>query len=534
MKKQFSLMLLILVALLYPKLNAQVDLNIDQNLTDIFFADSMNGWIVGDSGFIALTTDGGNTWIKSISGVTESLTNLFFIDSANGWIGGEYGVILMTADGGSSWQTSPSNTNESILDIEFANSTIGWFSDGKDAHKTDDGGVSWNQQTDSLNIKFLSVLDTNQVWFLENVWSVYMSVDGGDSLIHVESGFAYIAICGSWEENFDMGSAVTGLIVGTFWCYKMHGVGIDYSALMIGLESIDSLIWMPVEGEGAGGSPLDAVQFVTDEIVWAIGEDGAIIKSNDGGTNWIQQESGILYDLLAVSFIDTLTGWVLSEHNLVLNTTDGGKNWHVIIAPQNSPPKITLPENISLEYLMPDTLIMSDFVFDFDDSDSLHTWERIGCLDGEGSAECLDINILFRNDTLILEYIGIGIGFSDLTFIVSDSGGLRDMAVVNFNLLGPEGTSDISGIPTNYLLSQSYPNPFNPSTTIAFTLPHSGDVSLTVYNLIGEEIIKLISGNKQAGYHTVKWNASNVPSGIYFYRLQAGGFVKTKKMILFK
>jgi len=89
-------------------------------------------------------------------------------------------------------------------------------------------------------------------------------------------------------------------------------------------------------------------------------------------------------------------------------------------------------------------------------------------------------------------------------------------------------------IPTEFSLSQNHPNPFNPETTIEFTLPVRSDVNLIVYNLRGEEVTRLLNGTMPAGNHKVTWNPSNFPSGIYFYRLQAGDFVQTKKMVLLK
>ena len=85
-----------------------------------------------------------------------------------------------------------------------------------------------------------------------------------------------------------------------------------------------------------------------------------------------------------------------------------------------------------------------------------------------------------------------------------------------------------------YSLSLNYPNPFNPTTTIKYTLPKSSKVLFSVYNLSGEEISRLLDEEKNAGYHQVNWDASNSPSGIYFYRLQAGDFVQTRKMVLLK
>ena len=94
--------------------------------------------------------------------------------------------------------------------------------------------------------------------------------------------------------------------------------------------------------------------------------------------------------------------------------------------------------------------------------------------------------------------------------------------------------SDADNIPNKYYLSQNYPNPFNPETVIEYALPIRSEVNLIIYNLRGQEVAFLINGNMPAGYHQVTWDASNVSSGIYFYRLRAGNFVQTRKMVLLK
>ena len=102
--------------------------------------------------------------------------------------------------------------------------------------------------------------------------------------------------------------------------------------------------------------------------------------------------------------------------------------------------------------------------------------------------------------------------------------------VVRFDSVGEES----GALPQNFTLYQNHPNPFNPVTTIEYSLPNSGDVSLIVYNLIGQEVIRLVNDNQQPGNYQVIWDASNIASGIYFYRLQAGDFVQTRKMVLLK
>ena len=87
--------------------------------------------------------------------------------------------------------------------------------------------------------------------------------------------------------------------------------------------------------------------------------------------------------------------------------------------------------------------------------------------------------------------------------------------------------------PSEIRLSQNYPNPFNPSTSISYSLPKTAVVSLRIFNALGQEITTLVNERKEAGNYQVTWNAT-VPSGIYFYRLQAGEFIETKKAILLK
>ena len=88
--------------------------------------------------------------------------------------------------------------------------------------------------------------------------------------------------------------------------------------------------------------------------------------------------------------------------------------------------------------------------------------------------------------------------------------------------------------PLEFTLDQNFPNPFNPSTTINYSIPNSSFVQLIVYNSIGQEIAILVNEIIEGGNHSVDFDASNLPSGIYLYKLQAGSFVETKKMILMK
>jgi len=91
-----------------------------------------------------------------------------------------------------------------------------------------------------------------------------------------------------------------------------------------------------------------------------------------------------------------------------------------------------------------------------------------------------------------------------------------------------------TNVPAQFTLSQNYPNPFNPSTTISFNLPSQSIVSLKIFDLLGREVATIVSEKMSAGSYTRQWNAAEMPSGVYFYRLQAGSFTETKKLVLLK
>jgi hypothetical protein len=116
----------------------------------------------------------------------------------------------------------------------------------------------------------------------------------------------------------------------------------------------------------------------------------------------------------------------------------------------------------------------------------------------------------------------------------TEAGGVSANNVARWN----SGTSRVEQLsptaPKTFLLEQNYPNPFNPSTTIRYQLPVASEVKLEVYDVLGKKIATVVNERQSAGSYQVVWNASGLSSGTYFYRLQAGTFVETKKMIMVK
>ena len=105
---------------------------------------------------------------------------------------------------------------------------------------------------------------------------------------------------------------------------------------------------------------------------------------------------------------------------------------------------------------------------------------------------------------------------------------------------GPASAATVIGqrpaeaVPSGPALEQNFPNPFNPTTTINFSLGKAANVKLVVYNILGQQVSELVNEKMQAGAHTVQFKANNLATGVYFYRLEAGSYVDVKKMLLLK
>ena len=103
-----------------------------------------------------------------------------------------------------------------------------------------------------------------------------------------------------------------------------------------------------------------------------------------------------------------------------------------------------------------------------------------------------------------------------------------------FENMGTVGINHKGFVPTDFKLSQNFPNPFNPTTTIHYDLPKQSYVNVTIYDLLGQRVKTLIEQNQDAGYKSVQWDATNISSGMYFYQIRVGEYVQTRRMILLK
>ena len=201
----------------------------------------------------------------------------------------------------------------------------------------------------------------------------------------------------------------------------------------------------------------------------------------------------------------------------------------VVVNPVNDPPEISgLPDFLEFQADSSVTLNLWDYVSDIETPDSL-----------------LLYSFATSNDSLVYNYDG-NTGMLTLSASVDFSGAVQFFITVEDDSgATASDTIDVMvqpnalnawrfEIPDHYVLMQNYPNPFNPTTRIRFGLPQASDVLIEVYNVLGQRVATLLNARKPAGYHEVEFDASQLGSGIYIYRIKAGNFQQVKKMMLMK
>ncbi|MCB0729291.1 MAG: T9SS type A sorting domain-containing protein, partial [Ignavibacteriae bacterium] len=137
---------------------------------------------------------------------------------------------------------------------------------------------------------------------------------------------------------------------------------------------------------------------------------------------------------------------------------------------------------------------------------------------------------------VIFNSTGLATGVYTGVMNVNSNDPLRPVKTIPVKLtVGVVGVeNNVTGIPSEFALNQNYPNPFNPTTNISFAIPTESFVSIKIYDILGKEVSKIVNETKQAGYYNFNFDASSLSSGMYFYKIEAGNFVQTKRMLLMK
>ena len=196
-------------------------------------------------------------------------------------------------------------------------------------------------------------------------------------------------------------------------------------------------------------------------------------------------------------------------------------------------------ENFTLHTITTDAVGASSvYAKDVDDDEDMDVLsasqidDKIAWYENDGNENFTPHTITTIADAPSLVYPKDVDGDGDIDVLSASSG---DNKITWYENMLISSISDYENPPlNNFILSQNYPNPFNPSTKIIYSVPQSSNVVLKVFDVLGSEVETLVNNEKPAGSYEVEFDATGLPSGIYFYQLRAGNFVETKKMILMK
>ncbi|HEX2786683.1 MAG TPA: M14 family zinc carboxypeptidase [Ignavibacteria bacterium] len=200
---------------------------------------------------------------------------------------------------------------------------------------------------------------------------------------------------------------------------------------------------------------------------------------------------------------------------------------------------LTNPLNISankvtiVSFFRRNTIDLLDYAYFDVSADNGTTWSSAKFFNGTQSSwvkEVLDITSLAKATAQLK------VRFSLVSNVQTNADGIYidNIRIMNYNAVPTSVIGNNSEIPLKYSLFQNYPNPFNPSTSIKFDIPKTGFVTLNVYDLLGRQVAQLVNEVKNAGSYNMEFNASNLSSGVYYYKLETADFSDTKKMILIK
>jgi hypothetical protein len=408
--------------------------------------------------------------------------------SRDGWL------IRLNSSGNSVWDKKIGGmSTDGIRDLKLTsdNSFIitGWTaSDGAGAL-----GKAWLVKTDSLgNIIFNKSFGGTDA---DRGLSVQQTSDGG----YIFTGYT----ASSGAGNDDLFLVKTDGSGNQTWAKTFGGTGRDYGNVVKQTADGGYLIAGYTLSFGAGGDDL-----------W-------IVKTDSTGTQlWTKTYGGTASDVAYSMDLTTDGGYVIVGHTL---SSGAGVHdaWLLRTVFQTIPVElvsfsaISNGTDISLNWAT--ATEVNNFGFEIQRSGDKTNFLTLGFVKGKGTTN---------------EYQNYS--WKDK----NPNPGINNYRLKQIDINGSFKYSDVIEFDSkpidSYDLGQNYPNPFNPSTVIRFTLPTAGKVTLTVYNSLGEVVKTLINTSMETGYHEVHFNAENLPSGLYLYKLKAGAFTQTKKMLLIK
>jgi polyhydroxybutyrate depolymerase len=553
------------------------------SLSAVHFTDSTTGTVVGYAGKILRTTDAGNTWVNQSSGLTNWLYGVSFANENYGWAVGASGKILHTTNGGNNWLQQSSGTNQTLYGVSVVDLNNGVIVGANGTIlRTIDGGNTWISQSSGITNNLYGISFVDNDWTAVGEWGIIIR-NGiiqesettnrlrGVSFADADNGTA-VGFFGTIIKTTDGGNTWINKLWTQVSSYHFIYNGYDRSYYVFKPYNYSSLSSLPIMLALCGATQSGQIFQDFSRMSSVADTSGFIvIYPSPAGSSWnLTTDVGFISAL-----IDSveLNYTVDSSRVYVCGFSSGGFLSHELGCKMSNRIAAIAPVAGAIDgYTIsgcvatasPPVFYMHGTLDDWNGvEETLNFWiernnanvsvDSVTLPDIDTTDGCTVMKYSFRNSSgvarvVFYKIINGGHTWPGMPFELPILG-LTNMdinasqEIWNFvkDFDNPVGISEnLPIVPENFMLFQNYPNPFNPVTTIKYSIPEISKVSLILFNLLGEEVATLVNEEKVAGYYTKEFNASILPSGVYFYQLkatpsgQAGSFIETKKMLLLK
>lgn len=395
------------------------------------------------------------------------------------------------------WQPTSGPFVDAVRALVISSKYIFAGTDGRGVLRTSDDGANWtavNLGLSNLHVRALAINSQRHIFAGTNGGGVSRSIDSGENWISLNTGLtnAFVrCLAINASDHIFAGTLFGGIFLST-------NNGANWTELNTDLVN----------------TAVSALTINASGHVFA-GTTSGVLRSMDNGLSWTPVNTGLTFTDVWSFVINPATRNIFAGTNGggIFRSMDNGSNWTAV----NSGLTVNRIYAVAINSLGHLFAGASGGVFRSTNNGGSWTAVNSGLLD-------TDVRAL----------------------VINASGRIFAGTLNGWVFRSAQSTTavkEIAGdLPMAFSLEQNYPNPFNPGTTIRFALPHSGYVTLKVYNTLGEEVATLAAENLPAGKYQAAWNAGEIASGVYFYRLQvvdpahggAGAAVQTKRLVLMR
>jgi photosystem II stability/assembly factor-like uncharacterized protein len=386
------------------------------------------------------------------------------------------------------WSIQPSPTTQNLRGVSFINTDV-WIvvGDAGTILRSSNGGINWTIITSPVADALRGVSMSGSLGLAVGI--------SGRVIRSTDSGLSWTEVTRPTTKDLYSVSISNPTIVAT---------GHEGTILV---STNNGLTWNP---HTAGTASILFGVSANGTTAVGVGGQGAVVMSVNSGSGWgLTILGGQLTFFYSTSFVNSATGWAVGSDatlgNVIIKSTNSGFVW----TGQTAPTTEQL-FGVSFPALDTGTAVGGNGTI-IHTSNSGTSW----VIQTSGTNQILNA-VSFANTNL-----GIAAGNSG-TILRTTNGGLSGIHVISNN------------VPKSLSLSQNYPNPFNPNTKIKFDIAKQDNVKLSLYNVLGKEVAVLIDNQMNPGTYEIDWNAVNISSGVYFYKMTAGNFTEIHRMVLMK